>query len=248
METKPTAAMNRRAHFRVPIDESMGISVQLSGNGNEITTARPINLSAGGLLCKIETGTSQNIFAHRGETQVRINFPQKGYISMNGKIRRIESFGSMNAYDCAIQFTKMRENQVYRSGKRLVNPQAALDGETKVVPRQGNALECFNSTLNYMKLPEGEEQTFARNRVYAFYDQVVRGLPLNEQWWFFEVLDVLKAQAPNCSEGLLQEYFRLYQRGFKTSEFKNYQNYSRRRSSINARASGDFPPPGVTRY
>jgi hypothetical protein len=226
----------------------MGISIQLSGNGKELTSAKPVNLSAGGVLCKVETGASQTIFAHRGETQVRINFPDKGHIALNGKIRRIESFGSMNSYDCAIQFTKMRENQVYRSGKRLLNPQVALETETAVVPKHNNALECFNATLNYMKIPAGEEQTNARNRVYAFFDNIVHGLPSAEQWWFFEVLDILKGQAPNCSEGLVQEYQRLYQRGFKTVEFKNYRNFSRRRSSSVSRPASDYPSPGVTRY
>lgn len=248
MESKPTTAMNRRAHYRVPIEDSMGISIQLSGNGKELTTAKPINLSAGGLLCKVDPTVSQTIFAHRGETQIRINFPQKGHIALNGKIRRIESFGNMQSYDCAIQFTKMRENQVYRSGKRLLNPKVALESEKSVTPKLDNALECLNATINYMKITAEEERNKVRKRVYAFYDNVVRGLPTNEQWWFFEVLDILKGQAPNYSKGLLEEYQRLYTRGLKTAEFNSYRTLGQRRSSMSSRSDINLSHPGITRY
>lgn len=228
----------RRAHYRLPVSQDSGIKVQLGYNHKELTYAQVMNLSAGGVLCKLFTDQSKSMFAKNGETQVRIDISDKGHIALDGKIRRIESFGRSKTYDCAIQFTQIRQNNTYKGGKRLINPKIALSNIKSLVPTANNALDCLNGTLNYMKSQPGEARNKGRNRVYAFFENVVCGLSSAEQWWFYEVLDSLKTEAPDYSSELLSEYKNLYNHGFSASEYSRYNDsrlINRRRINVHTR-------------
>jgi hypothetical protein len=221
------SALNRRLHYRLPVDDSSNIRVFLGSDDMEPTSAIPVNFSAGGILCQLSQEQSKSVFSRNGETQVRISFLEKGHIDLNGKIRRIESYGRRSTYDCAIQFTRVRGNHLFQGGKRLVNPKIAIEDGENITPKKNNAIECLNRTLNYGNISGTQEREKARGRVYAFYDNVVSGLSSNEQWWFYEVLDTLKSQAPNYSPALLKEYQNLYERGMTSIEYKQYNEMSR---------------------
>lgn len=229
------SALNRRLHHRLTVDDSTKISILLSSGETEPTTAIPVNISAGGLLCQLSHEQSKSIFSRNGETQVRISFSDERHVDLNGRIRRIESYGRRSTYDCAIQFTRVRGNNLYKRGKRLLNPRLALIDGDNIHPQKNNARECLKRTINYMKIPGETERQRSRNRVFAFYETVASGLSSNEQWWFYEVLDLLKIQSPNYSPTLIQEYENLYERGFNAMEYKQYNEESRKVSRRNSR-------------
>jgi len=211
------SGQERRSHYRMNIQGKDHVTAQLNTPVGAITDIQPINLSPGGLLCRLKASQTQNSKLLSSLDSVTLDFAEKGQVSVQGHIRRLEYTGGDNYYYCAIQFTRLLEST-------LKTPEGKLDKRLQAKSKSLllDPVLSLRQTPNYTQMTDSMKAGRIRDAVYAFFNKIVSGLSEHEQWWFYEVLDALKSQEPHFSPGLIAEYIHLFKKGRSTSDYNAF--------------------------
>jgi hypothetical protein len=200
----------RRKYFRLQPSLPKAPRADIFVGEEEQLSVQVINVSPGGLL----------FYATQGEDQCSVNqtipridifFPDKEPVTYSGVIRRIQPTQAEGRYFCAIEFLTM----VLSDGKKIIKLSKELHPGGYGVPSIPDSvfLRRVAQVENYIKLLLVEEQIVTRDRAYESFRDITFRLPVEEQWWFFEILDEMKRREPNYPEGLRKEFIRLCRKG-----------------------------------
>ncbi len=193
--------IERRKYYRLKPTVPEKIEASVFFMDGSSCSAEVINLSPAGLLCFCTTSPEKfhldDIFP-----RIDLHIPHKPVVTYAGRLVRKEDTGDPKAFYFAIKFEKFGGIEGIRIPSTKKSKPLSADVDALFLTRLRQA-ENFVQAATYY------EETRLRRRVYRSFQDVTDRLRLEEKWFFLELLDELKRQEPNYSEGLLKEFLRL---------------------------------------
>ncbi|MBN1353030.1 PilZ domain-containing protein [candidate division KSB1 bacterium] len=177
MTSQNQSHSERRAYYRLPVRSGSEISAQINSQLGSIGDIQPINLSPGGLLCRLKTGQAQNEKQLGAVESVTLNLGAKGSVTVASHIRRLEYSGGSDFYYCAIQFSKITKNELSKPDTKT-----AAKFIKKAKQLLTDPIASLRQTPNYMQTEDEIKRQKLRNSVYAFFEHIIKGLQPEEQW------------------------------------------------------------------
>ena len=211
----------RRRYYRLEPSSEAKPRVVLEINGKEYEV-EVINISPGGLL-----GYVTDPFAPLGVDQmvskIVIRRPERTPLLYSGRVLRLQHEPEKNRRFCAIEFLQFEE-KVLHKGARPIRPFTPGDGDREFLHR----LKTFPQLQPGLAL---EKEFEIRESLFRAFEKEAVALPLEERWYFYEVLEEMKHREPDWPEGLKREFLRLC-RGEIRSEFVSREAEVRKRKSL----------------
>jgi len=192
----------RRRYYRLVPSSSEKLQADFYFLQGKHCQAEVVNLSPGGLLCYLETGLEYlgvGVIIPR----IDIRIPYKPVVTYAGEILRIQHAAQGKVCFCAIQFIKyggLKDRLKASSGK--------IPRERRQIP-DAVFLKRLQEAEDYTQLEDIEKEIIVRNQVYQSFNDIAEALPLEERWFFYEILDEMKRCEPNYPEGMKREFLRL---------------------------------------
>lgn len=191
----------RRRYYRLQPTMPEKVLANLFFLGNKHCMVEVVNLSPGGILSYVNNDAGK---FHKGDIIPRIDLqiPHKSSVTYAGEIVRVEPTSDPNAVYCAIKFEKY-------GGINGVKLSPKKKSQNDIVREEAILLTRLRQLENYVRQNSIRDEIHSRNRAYESFRDITDLLPMEEKWFFFELLDELKRQEPNYTPGLLNEYLRL---------------------------------------
>lgn len=168
-----------------------------------------VNLSPGGLLCYVKNNGS----CCKAETvipKIVIKIPEKKPVVYAGKIVRVQPTAKSEKNFCAVEFIEFEEKILNKGSKPLKNNLIDLMDDAYL-----KRLQSYKSFLIAKSL---DEELALRKIIYDGFREESKKLPLEERWFFYEIIDEMKRREPNFPGEMKIEFLRLC-RGEDRSEF-----------------------------
>ncbi len=223
--SNPSNAVNeklveRRECYRMPAAHAGASRVEMYFRTPEERRcrARLINVSAGGLLCRLAyTGPLPSL--HESVQAVHVFRHQQEPLSFAGTVRRLEI--NTSGLFCAVEFSAVLPSLIGAFEESSLPPSDGFPVSTTntVAPAFTINPENFVGRLytvpglttlqNGNDAAAANEQLRKRRLVSSAFRDIVRNLPETEHWWFFHIVAMLKETEPEYPAELLAEYLRL---------------------------------------
>lgn len=208
----------RREYTRLPAVQA-GISrVEMSLRNRSRCRARAINVSAGGLLCRL-AGAGPLPTLYESLDAIHLFSAQQEPLSFAGTVRRMGISSATRGMFCAIEFSAMLTSlgPTYDDDHELSFAELfAGTREESAASRIG--VEDFVGRLYtvpaYSRCDDPAGRAHRRRQVHRAFQDIVQNLAETERWWFFHVVSVLKEWEPDYPEELLAEYLRICRKGY----------------------------------
>jgi len=168
-----------------------------------------VNISPGGLLCYADKKLSDC----QVETiipKIVVKIHNKKPVIYRGVIVRVQPSSEPKKQFCAIEFVE-NEQKVLKKGSKPLK-QFLPDAADEIY------LQRLQSYQNFLKASSIEEELSLRKVIYDGFQPESKKLPLEERWFFYEIIDEMKCREPQYPIELKHEFFRLC-RGENRSEF-----------------------------
>lgn len=227
VRTFPIATIRQRAerreYCRLPAPQA-GISrVELSLRNRSRCRARAINVSAGGLLCRL-AGVGPLPTVHESLDAIHLFRAQEEPLSFTGTVRRVGIGNGTHGMFCAIEFSAILARHSGLASPidddNELSSHDLLNVSNGATPASRIGAENFVGRLytvpTYSRCEDQATRAHRRRQVHRAFRDIVRNLPDPERWWFFHVVSVLKEWEPDYPEELLTEYLRLCRKGYAT--------------------------------
>lgn len=202
MSDEPHNGPERRRYYRLTPSTPEGPQADFYFLHGKHCQAEVVNLSPGGLLCYLETGLE-----HLGVgviiPRIDIRIPHKPVVTYAGEVLRIQHAAQGKVCFCAIQFIKYGGLKDYSKASSVKMPRKQREISDAIF------LNRLQEAENYTRLDDIEKEIIVRNRVYQSFNDVAEALPLEERWFFYEILDEMKRWEPDYPEGMKREFLRL---------------------------------------
>jgi len=168
-----------------------------------------VNISPGGLLCYADKKLS-DCQVEKIIPKIVVKIHNKKPVVYRGVIVRVQPSSEPKKQFCAIEFVENEQKVLKKGSKPLKQflPDAA--DETYLL-----RLESHQSFLKAASL---EEELRLRKATYDGFQPESKKLPLEERWFFYEIIDEMKCREPQYPTELKHEFFRLC-RGEERSEY-----------------------------
>ena len=197
-QTSPPKIDENRRYYRLqPKEEDPRAFLEIGRLKVDLTV---VNLSPGGLLCYIsakETSVFNGLFVPK----ITVQMPKKKPIIYSGIVIRAEVVKESESKFCAIEFVRFQK-KVLSKGSKPVN---------EIAPSR-DADRFFIHRLESIKFLDGphsfKEETHEKEMLYNAFEDIADRLPIEERWFFLEILDDMKSREPNYPEGLKLEFLR----------------------------------------
>ena len=190
----------KRRYYRVQPREVTEPRADMEIDGREIDLT-VVNISPGGILCyvsKDETGVEKGGFIDT----LTVRMPEKKPVTYSGQIVRTQTTPDSPAKFCAIEFVQFGEKVLEKGSKPI-----------KSVPPTDDTDRYYLHRLESIKFPSEARTIHAEIRInqmlYDAFSDIALRLAIEERWFFYEVLDSMKAQQPDYPDQLKMEFFRL---------------------------------------
>lgn len=207
---------NRRQYYRLQpvVEPEPQATFEING---KIVDVKVVNLSPGGLLCYVDeksTSFKPDILIPK----IVITIADKESITYAGKIVRVQPTTGSQKKFCGIEFIQFGEKML----------------DNKIVPPKSfnqnigdqDFLERLKSCKTFLKTSSIDEEIKTRKIIYDNFQQESERLPLDERWYFFEIIDEMKLREPDYSDGLKEEFLRLC-RGEERKQAKSSQKVTK---------------------
>jgi len=168
-----------------------------------------VNISPGGLLCYVDEAI-KIITPELVIPRIVVALPNKKPVTYSGRVVRVQFTSEPGMQFCAVEFVRFEKKVLDKKSKPLPKP-AVLADDLEFVQR-------LQSISNFSSIASIAEELTLRQTVYDGFAAEAKRLPLEERWYFFEVIDEMKRRQPNYPPGLQQEFCRLCH-GEDRSEF-----------------------------
>jgi len=168
-----------------------------------------VNLSPGGLLCYVDNKLSdcqEEIVIPK----IIIKIHNKKPVIYKGIIVRVQPTLDLRKQFCAIEFVANEQKEFKKRSKPV---KQFLPETTDEI-----YLQRLHSYQNFLKAASIEEELSLRKVIYDGFQPEAKKLPLEERWFFYEIIDEMKYREPQYPTELKHEFFRLC-RGEARSEF-----------------------------
>ncbi len=198
METNSPEKEKRQYYRLQPVVEpEPQASFEIDGKTFDV---KVVNLSPGGLLCYVDeksTSFSPDILIPK----IVVKIADKETVTYAGKIVRVQPTSGSQKKFCGVEFIKFGE-RVLDKDKGPPKPFNINTGDESFVER-------LESCKTFLKVSSIEEEIKTRKMIYDNFQTESERLPLDERWYFYEIIDEMKLREPNYSDGLKQEFLRL---------------------------------------
>ena len=178
-------------------------------NGGDKFSVDVVNISQGGLLGYTFNHNFFSCDNQRKIKDVEIVFPGRLPFHCSGKLIRVQQSREQQKCFCAIQFDKNgydeKQDQL-NIGEKI--QQSLSPTEEIIIPDQ-IFLDRVRDTENYFKIEDPPLASDVRKKVYDSFDDITSKLELEEKRSFFEMIDEMKRQEPDCPKGLKQAFINL---------------------------------------
>ena len=203
-----TPATERRRYFRLePSQEGKPQAVLELGNRDY--EVEIVNLSPGGLLCYVHDPLIP-LDVDQYIPKVIIRHRDRPPLVYAGHVLRLQHDPQKNQRFCAIEFVQFEGKRLQR-GSRPVRPFKSTDRDREFLDR----LKRYPALAPGLPL---EKEFEIREGVFREFVKESLALPLEERWYFYEVIEEMKRREPDWPRGLEAEFLRLC-RGEVRSEF-----------------------------
>lgn len=217
----------RREFSRLPAAQA-GISrVEMSLRNRNRCRARVINVSAGGLLCRL-AGAGPLPTLNEALDIIHLFRKQEEPLSFTGTVRRLAITNGTRGMFCAIEFSAMLPTLATTDAgddefslphlsvvESAAGPAARISAENFV--GRLYTVPAWSAPTNSSGRDDPEGRAQRRRQVNHAFRDIVPNLPEAERWWFFHVVSVLKEKEPDYPSELLAEYLRLCRKGYETA-------------------------------
>lgn len=216
IQSSSTPSQEHRRYYRLQPREEKEPKAHLEFNGRKVDLT-VVNLSPGGLLCYInvdETSVEKEFFIPK----IIIQKPNKKPVIYSGRVLRADVLKESKSKFCAIEFVRYQSKVLTKGSKPLgtITPDSDIDRYY---------LHRFES-IKFLDGPHSvKEEIQETEMLYNAFDDIAQRLPIEERWFFFEILDTMKSHQPEYPDALKMEFFR-FCRGEDRSEFMSDQRSS----------------------
>ena len=209
IQPSPPTSQEYRRYYRLQPKEEKEPKGHLEFNGRKVDLT-VVNLSPGGLLCYInadETSVKKESFI----AKIIIQKPNKKPVIYSGRVLRADILEESKSKFCAIEFVRY-QNKVLTKGSKPLLPVAPANDVDRYY------LHRFES-IKFLDGPHSvKEEIQETEMLYNAFEDIAKRLPIEERWFFFEILDIMKSHQPEYPDALKMEFFR-FCRGEDRSEF-----------------------------
>lgn len=218
---------DRREYYRMPAAHAGASRVELHLKTPEDRRcrARLVNVSAGGLLCKLAyTGPLPAL--NESVPMVHLYRHHHDPLSFAGTVRRLEI--NTSGMFCAVEFSALLPAVSTPVEERSQPPSESLryPVENRIAPAFTIDPENFVGRLytvpplkqedDHAGTNDGSELSRRRGLVSSAFRDIVQNLSQVEHWWFFHIVAMLKETEPEYPAELLAEYLRLCRKSVET--------------------------------
>ncbi len=169
---------------------------------------RLVNISPGGLLCYVDE-TVRVMMAEMLIPKITIVLPHKKPVTYSGKVVRVQATSETGKQFCAVEFIRFDKKILHKGSKPLHQAVAEIDNQI--------FLQRL-STLQHSPAASIVDELTQTISIYDAFAVEAKRLPLEERWYFYEILDEMTRHQPEYPPALAQEFCRLC-RGEDRSEF-----------------------------
>jgi len=217
----PNRIRERRQYSRLPAAQAGFSRVEMQLRSHQRCRARLVDVSAGGLLCRLPgAGPLPNL--HESLDTIHLFRDRREPLSFTGTVRRLDlADGQML---CAVEFAAalpVLGAELDLQGR--LEPPAAVAHDPEMHPALCIGAEDFLGRLltapalprsrHDEETPVGAAVAQWRRSVASTFQDVLQNLTEAERWWFFHIVDKLKNEEPDYTELLVAEYVRLCKKG-----------------------------------
>jgi len=206
----------RRQHPRFYPDEQNLPEVRFIFDDGEKVSIDIVNISRGGLLGSTSSIEQFLEIDHHKIKVIEIMAQNKDPFRCAGKLLRLHPLREDNKCFCAVEFCKTGEEE----------PASEPEKKSETLPqkpaKESNYqfdIEIFKRVAkaeNYLQIPNNDQATKIRKAVYDSFTDITENLPLEDRWWFFELLDEIKKREPNIPDELKQDFVNICKIGLKS--------------------------------
>lgn len=193
------AQIERRKHYRIhlsELDPRLHVSIQLaSGVQFEV---KLINYSLGGVL--FYANPALELTKGMPIPVVAFKFPNKPVVEFSGRLVRVDK--SRDKLFCAVVFDEMEPK-----------PTALQEFCSQMTGDQLKWVKLLESIPNYTRDSTVDLYHDGLRVGYEKFEKIVSAFPMEEKWWFYELLDELKRREPDYPPNLLEEFIRMCEYG-----------------------------------
>jgi hypothetical protein len=204
-------SIDNRRYYRLPPSEDAEPKTRFLLSGAEIPFT-VVNMSPGGLLGYVsasDTRIEKDVFIPK----IQIQLPHKPVVTYSGRVLRAETQPYGDSRFCAIEFVSYYRKRKVRSSKQPVQMAEDADMDRYFIHRL-ESIRFLDGTRTV------KEEIHIQEMLYHAFDDIARRIPLEERWFFYEVLDAMKRHEPDYPEGLKREFLK-FCRGSDRSQFRS---------------------------
>ncbi len=189
----------RRSYYRLQpaVEPEPQATFEVDG---KIFDVKVVNLSPGGLLCYVNeklTSITTDTFIPK----IVIKVADKKPVIYAGIIVRVQPTTEAQKKFCGIKFVKFGEKVLQK--KNIPAKSFIMDADDEMF------LQRLSSCKSYLRVSSIDEEIKMRKMIYDKFQQESENLPIDERWYFHEVVDEMKLREPDYPEGLKVEFLRL---------------------------------------
>lgn len=208
-QTSSPGKQDNRRYYRLQPKEEQEPQAFLEFDDHKVDLT-VVNLSPGGLLCYIsakETDVHKDLFIPK----ITIQAPNKKPVEYSGRVLRVEEVKESESKFCAIEYVRFQKKVLSKGSKPISDVTPVQDSDRFFIHR----LE----SIKFIDGPHSiKEEIHEKEMLYNAFEDITNRLPIEERWFFIEVLDLMKSREPNYPEDLKLEFLR-FCRGEDRSEF-----------------------------
>ncbi len=210
IQSSPPSSQEYRRYYRLQPNEEKEPKGYLEHNGRKVDLT-VVNLSPGGILCYINADEN-SIKKESYIPKITIQKPNQKPITYSGRVLRADVLEESKSKFCAIEFVRYQKKVLTKGSKQLKEVTPVSDVDRYYLHR-------FES-IKFLDGPHSvKEEIQEREMLYNAFEDIAQRLPIEERWFFFEILDTMKSHQLDYPDALKMEFFR-FCRGEDRSEFK----------------------------
>lgn len=215
--------IERRVHPRYYPDRKSQPKVNFIFSEADRVAVEVLNISQGGLF-GYTSGTNQFIrFGHPRINLIEISFPEKSPFRCSGRLLRVQPTREQNKCFCAIELDRTGIDEQRAQINVASEIEQAHRPIKKVLVHEQKFIDRLKNADNYFHIKDRNLSAITRRKIYDSFDDVTAKLTLEEQWWFYEIIDEMKRIEPEYPDNLKNAFLSLCRTGIKQSLDKYHE-------------------------
>ncbi|KAA3619626.1 MAG: hypothetical protein DWQ05_02570 [Calditrichaeota bacterium] len=201
---------DRRKHFRMQFKNRKGGRAEfILPNGSRIK-ARLLDVGGGGLRCAISRETTEIPAINTYFDRIYVFSTTFGNpLIFSGIVRRKKALSGRQGIELGVEFSAVLSNlHEINENEEIVRKRAQ-----RLEVNKNFFLARLQQTQAYGKVRDIHRRGERRTDLHYNFHDIAFGLPPEERWWFYCVIDSLKNTGQRYQKGLLVEYLDLCRKG-----------------------------------